>query len=168
MFSYWSKFHVNIITGSRVATIFLDKELGRNLEIENTSIWVLANIWRLGWFTDTKFGWKVSNEMLLNAAKSQDYSFCRFSVIKENSTGGGGGSSGASKTMTPSPYTQVRVKKRIQHRCFPLEFMKFLRTPISKNICKNNCSLIFLPWKLSLLKYLKSFSKFTGDTRQNL
>ena len=26
------------------------------------------------------------------------------------------------------------VEKRLQHRCFPLKFAKFLRTPISKNI----------------------------------
>ena len=27
------------------------------------------------------------------------------------------------------------IKKRLQHRCFPLKFAKFLRTPILKNIC---------------------------------
>ena len=27
-------------------------------------------------------------------------------------------------------------KKRLQHRCFPVKFAKFLRTPILKNICK--------------------------------
>ena len=26
--------------------------------------------------------------------------------------------------------------KRLQHRCFPVKFAKFLRTPILKNICK--------------------------------
>ena len=28
------------------------------------------------------------------------------------------------------------IKKRLQHRCFPVKCMKFLRTPILKNICK--------------------------------
>ena len=28
------------------------------------------------------------------------------------------------------------VKKRLQHRCFPVKFSKFLRTPILKNICE--------------------------------
>ena len=28
------------------------------------------------------------------------------------------------------------IKKRIQHRCFPVNIAKFLRTPIFKNICK--------------------------------
>ena len=27
------------------------------------------------------------------------------------------------------------IKNRLQHRCFPLNIAKFLRTPISKNIC---------------------------------
>ena len=47
-FSYWSKFHVNVITGSTVITIFVDKGLTRNPEIENTPIWVLPNIWKMG------------------------------------------------------------------------------------------------------------------------
>ena len=28
------------------------------------------------------------------------------------------------------------IKKRLQHRCFPIKFAKFLRTPILKNICE--------------------------------
>ena len=50
-FSYWSKFHVNIITSSGVMTIIIsyDKRLTRNLEIGNAPVWVLPNIWRLGW-----------------------------------------------------------------------------------------------------------------------
>ena len=34
-FSYWSKFHVNIITGFGVMTIFVHKGLTRNPEIED-------------------------------------------------------------------------------------------------------------------------------------
>ena len=37
-FSYWSKFYVNVITGSGVMTIFVYKGLTRNLEIGNTPI----------------------------------------------------------------------------------------------------------------------------------
>ena len=33
--SYWSKFHVNIMTGSGVMTIFVYKVLARNLEMGN-------------------------------------------------------------------------------------------------------------------------------------
>ena len=86
-FSYWSKFHVNIITGPGVMTIFFYKGLTRNPEIGNTPIWVLPNIWRLGWIRDTKFGTNISNEMLLNAAKCQGYSLYRFWVIKGKPTG---------------------------------------------------------------------------------
>ena len=88
-FSYWSKFYVNIITGSGIITIFFYKGLTRNPEIGNTPVWVLPNIWRLGRVMDTKFGTNVSNRMLLNAAKFQGYSFYRFWVIKGKPTGGG-------------------------------------------------------------------------------
>ena len=38
----------NIITGSGIMTIFYHKGLTRNPEIENTPVWALPNIWRLG------------------------------------------------------------------------------------------------------------------------
>ena len=79
-FSYWSKFHVNFITGFGVMTIFFYKGLTRNPEILNTPFWVLPNIWRLGQFRNTKFGTDVSNEMLQNAAKCQPYSLYCFWV----------------------------------------------------------------------------------------
>ena len=37
-FSYWSKFHVHIITGSGVMTIFICKGFTRNLESGNTHV----------------------------------------------------------------------------------------------------------------------------------
>ena len=80
--SYWSKFHVNIITGSGVMTIFFSKRLTRNPEIRNITVWVLPSIWRLGWVRDTKFGTNVSNKRLLSAAKCQGYSFYHFWLIK--------------------------------------------------------------------------------------
>ena len=72
-FCNWSKFHINIITGSGIITIFFCKGLARNPEIGNTPVWVLPNIWRLGRVMDIKFGTNVSNtnRMLLNAAKFQ-------------------------------------------------------------------------------------------------
>ena len=100
-FSYWSKFHVNIIPGSGIMTIFFYKGLIRNLEIGNNPIWVLPNIWRLLRVVDTKFGANVSNRMLLNAAKFQGYSFYHLWVIKGKPTGG----------KLPPPLTQIRVKQ---------------------------------------------------------
>ena len=79
-FSYCSKFHVNIIAGSGVMTIFFYKGLIKNLVIGNTPVWVLTNIWGLGKIRDTKFGTNISNEMLLNVAKCQGYSFYSFWV----------------------------------------------------------------------------------------
>ena len=86
-FSYWSKFHVNIITGSGVMTISFYKELTRNPQIGNTPAWVLPNIWRLRRVRNTKFGTNISNKILLNAEKCQGYSFYRFWVIKGKPTG---------------------------------------------------------------------------------
>ena len=115
-FSYCSKFHVNIITGSGIMTIFFYKGLTRNPEIGNTPVWVLPNIWRLGQVMDTKFGTNVSNRMLLNAAKCQGYSFYRFWVIKGKPTGG-------SKITLPPPrlglidvnwfYISCKVTKKV-------------------------------------------------------
>ena len=71
-FSYWFKFHVNIITGSVVMTSFLYKGLTRNPEIGNTPVWVLPNIWRLRRVRDTKFGTNVSKKLLLKFPPIQD------------------------------------------------------------------------------------------------
>ena len=51
---------------------------------------------------DTKFGTNVSDRMLLNAAKFQDYNSYNFWVIKGKQTGGGG-------KITAGP-TQISIK----------------------------------------------------------
>ena len=100
-FSYWSKFHVNIKTGSGVMTIFFYKGLTRNPEITNILVQVLHNIWRQGWFRSTKFDTNVSNETLLNAAKCQGYSFYHLWVIK--------GKPNRGDKVTPAP--RLRLKQ---------------------------------------------------------
>ena len=85
-FSYWSKFHVNIITGSGAMTIFFYKGLTRNLEIG--IVWVLTNICILGRVRSTKFGTNISNVMLMNAAKCYVCRFYSFWVIKSKPTEG--------------------------------------------------------------------------------
>ena len=89
-FSYWSRSHVNIITGSGVITIFFYKRLTSNPKIRNNPVWVFPNIWRLGQVRDTKLCTNFSNQMWVNAAKCQGYSFYFFWVIKVRPTGGGG------------------------------------------------------------------------------
>ena len=79
-------------------TIFVYKELTRNPEIWNITVWVLANIWRLGRVRDTKFGTNVSNKMLLNAVKWKGYSFYCFWIIK-----------GKPITGVKLPSTQIRI-----------------------------------------------------------
>ena len=96
-FNYRIKFHVNIITGSGVMTIFFYKRLTRNPEIGNTPICVLPNIWRLEWVRNTKVGTNISNETkdlcwnitsLMNAAKCQDTAFTVFELLREIQQGG--------------------------------------------------------------------------------
>ena len=72
--SYWYMFHVNSITGCGVMTIFFYKRLTRN--------------------PDIKFSSSVSNEIFMNAAKCQDYSFYNFWVGKTNVRRVGGGRGG--------------------------------------------------------------------------
>ena len=107
--SYWSQFHVNIMTGSGVMTIFVYKGLTRNTEIGNTPFWVLPNIWRLGQARDTKFGKNVSNKMLLNAAKCQGYSFYGFWVIIGKPPGKQGGDGGVRGYRITPLATQIVI-----------------------------------------------------------
>ena len=86
-FSYWSNIHVNTITSSGIMKISSYKGLTRNVDIGNTPIWVLPNIWRLEQVMDTKFGTNVSNRMLLN---SRVTAFTVFELLRENQLGGGG------------------------------------------------------------------------------
>ena len=82
-FSYWSKFHVDIITGSGVMTIYFYKGLTWNPEIEIlpsefcpiSGDWAKLGILNLAW-------------MSLNAAKCQGHNIYRFWVIKGKPTGG--------------------------------------------------------------------------------
>ena len=88
-FSFSSKFHGNIFTGSGVMTICFYTRLTWNPEIRNTPIGVLFNITRLGWTRKIKFSMNVSNKMLLNVSKFWGYSSCSFWVIKWKPTGSG-------------------------------------------------------------------------------
>ena len=83
-FSYWSNIHVNIITGSRVSTIFFITVWPK---VWHTFLWVLTNIWRLEQVTDTKFDMNVCYKKLLNAEKCQVYRFDYFWIIEAKPTG---------------------------------------------------------------------------------
>ena len=56
----------------------------------------------MGQVSDTKFGTNVCNEMLLNAAKYQGYSFYHFGVIKGKTTGLRGAGAGEGSKYTPN------------------------------------------------------------------
>ena len=81
-FSYWSKFHVNSITGSGVKdNIWLttNTEIGKNL-----SCLVLPNIWRLGQVKDTKFDANVSNKSCCLLQNAQVTAFTISELLREN------------------------------------------------------------------------------------
>ena len=88
---------------------FFYKGLTRNLDVGNTTVWVLPNTWRLLQVRDTKFDTDISNESLLklNAANCQSYSFYRFWVIKgkEKINSGGVGEEKYPDPL-PLPHTQ--------------------------------------------------------------
>ena len=101
-------------------TIYFYMRLTRNLEIGNSPVWVLLNIWRLGRVRDTKFGTDVPNEMLLNAAQCQVCGFHCFWVINGKPTKVRQGG----KT---TPVTQIRVKKEALTQVFWCEFCKIFK-----------------------------------------
>ena len=106
-FSYWSKFPAIVITGSGVMTIFFYKVLTRNPVIENTRVWVLHSIWRLGRVSDTKFGKNVSNKVLLIAAKFQVTDLALSEILRRNLQGV------KLHPLLLTITTQIRVKKEI-------------------------------------------------------
>ena len=127
-FSYWSKFHINIITGPGVVTISFYKGLTRNLEIRNTPVWVLPNIWRLRRVRNIKFGMNVSNKMLLNAAKCQCYSLYLFWVVKGKTNRGVKLQMCTSLLLMPFSYC-ILVKDR--HVVIPI-FSQVMQKPWSQ------------------------------------
>ena len=64
------------------------------------------------------------------------------------------------------------IKKRLQHRCFPVKFADFLTTTISKNICKRLLLSISKYWLLIKLqrimkRLLYLFALLSFDTIYN-
>ena len=99
-FCYCSKFHVNIITRSKVMAILVYKGLTKNPEIGNTLVWVLPNTWRLERVRDTKFGTNVCNVTECFKMPRLGYSFYCFWVIKVKPT----------EVRVKLPPIQIRVK----------------------------------------------------------
>ena len=88
MFSYWSKFHVNIMTGLELWQFSFIKywpELWK-LEIPLSKFFPISGDWgELGIPNLAKLS--LMNAKSLHVAKCQGYSFYRFWVIKGKSTG---------------------------------------------------------------------------------
>ena len=88
-------------------TIFLYKGLIRNLEIGDTAVWVLPNIWSLGRVKDTKFGANMPNEMYWKTQYAKVSAFTVSELLRENQQG---------VKLSPN---QIRVKigTTIAHNC---------------------------------------------------
>ena len=84
-FRYWCKFHVNIITGSKVTTIFVDKGFTKNSEIGKNPVWVLSNILRLGKIRNTKLSLMKNYLMLQNVRFTP---FTSYELLRKNQLGG--------------------------------------------------------------------------------
>ena len=87
-FSYCCKFHVNIITGSGIMTVLFYNGLTRNLEIGNTPVWVLSNIWnwRELWIPNLAHMSLIERYWML---KSRVLQLLAFWVISESQFGWG-------------------------------------------------------------------------------
>lgn len=97
-FSYCSLFRINIVIGSGVIRICFYKGLTKNPEIGYTPASVFPDIWRLVQIMNTKFGAKVLNKMLVNAANYQGYRFYRLLLLRGNQQARRGG-----RQIIPSP-----------------------------------------------------------------
>ena len=86
-FIYLSKFHVSIITGSGVMTIFVYKGFYEKFRNWKPPLLSFVQYLETGAIEDTKFDINVSNEKLIDAAKCHVYIFYRFWVNKGNPTG---------------------------------------------------------------------------------
>ena len=80
-------------------TISFNTGLNRNPEIGSILVWVLLNIWRLGWVRSTKFSTNISNRTPQNT-KVTAFTFSELLWGKENRRAG----------FHPLSPTQVKVK----------------------------------------------------------
>ena len=87
-FSYWSKFHVSIITGFGIMTIFFYKGLTRNPEIGNIPVWVssISEDWGELWIPNlARMSLTEYYRMLQN---SRVTALTVFELLRENQLGG--------------------------------------------------------------------------------
>ena len=82
--SYWFKFHVNIITGSKVMTIFVYKGLTRNSEIVNTLNRLLPNIRGLREVRNIKYDMIVSSKCHWMLQNTRTTAFAVSELLREN------------------------------------------------------------------------------------
>ena len=88
--SYWSKFHVNIITGSGIITIFFYKRLTRNTEIGNTpasEFCTVSGDWCKLWIPNLARMSLIKYYCILQ--NSRVAAFTVFEFLRENQLGGG-------------------------------------------------------------------------------
>ena len=82
-FSYWSTFHVNIMTSSGIITILIYKELTRNPEIGNT-LSEFVEYLEIGFIKDTTFGTNVSIKNYYMLQNVRITTFTISELLREN------------------------------------------------------------------------------------
>ena len=89
-FSYWSKLHVNIITGSGVMTISFYKGLARNPEIGNTPVWVfpISGDWGEQGIRNLARTFLIKCYHMLQYTRITAFTVSE--LLRENQQGGGG------------------------------------------------------------------------------
>ena len=120
-FSYWSKFNVSIITGSRIIIIFFYKEFTRNLEIGNTPVWFLLKIWRLRPFRATKSGNLVRVSLIESYWMLQNARVTAFTIselLRENQQGGKGGERIPPPPAPPPPRLGLNKPRNYKEKLF--------------------------------------------------
>ena len=92
-FSYWSKFHVNIINGFGIMTIFFYKERNwpeiRKSEIPTSEFCPLSGDWDKSWIAN--LAWMCLIECYWMLQNSRVTAFTIFELLRENQLGGRSG-----------------------------------------------------------------------------
>ena len=102
-FSYWSKFHVNIITGSGIMTIFFIRDWPeiRKSEIPPSEFFPISRDWDELWIPNLPRMFLIECYLMLQ--NSRVTAFFVFELLRENQLGG--------YNYPPPPPTQIRVKE---------------------------------------------------------
>ena len=91
--------------------------------------------------------------MLLNAAKCQAFNVPE--LLRENQRGGG--------VELPPPPTQIRVNKRLRHRCFPVNTGKFFNNTYFEGCLQTVASDTNFQYSIYYITLIENYFDFFKD-----